>query len=202
MIDDYLIWPAIGALVLFFFGLIAGGSVLVNWNKGLTLYESGFAVRDRKGIHPWRWEEVAALTAAVTRRYILGIYTGTTRFYTLYGQQNTWLVLKDEYARMEDLAKAIEENTFPILYSRAADQYNAGQTLVFGPVAVNKMEIRLGRKIYPWTEIEGVSLQRGSLKIAPKGGSGHSVASVEVASIPNVSVLLAVIDQMVEVKTA
>ncbi len=201
MIDDNLIWPAVIAFTLFFFGLIAGGLALADWKKGVALYEKGFAMRNQKGIRSWRWEDIAAIMAAVTRRHVLGIYIGTAHLYTLYDQQNKQLVLDDTYGRVEELAKVIEECTFPLLYGRAADQYNAGRTLVFGPVAVSKGEICLGKKTYPWTEVKGVSVQRGSLKIAKKDGNGQSGASAEVADIPNVSVLLAVIDQMVGVKT-
>ncbi len=200
-IDDKLVWPAIIAFILLLPGLAAGWSAYVNWKKGVALYERGFAVRDRKGFRSWHWEEVASLTAAVTRHYSSGIYTGTTHLYTLYNQRNERLVLNDVYVKVEELAKAIEECIFPLLYGRAADQYNTGLMLVFGPMAINKAGIQIGKKTYPWAEVKEVSIQQGTVKVSKKDGGWFSGSSAAVASIPNLRVLLAIIHQMVGVKT-
>lgn len=201
MIDNHFIVPALVALALFVLGLLAGWRAYVNWNKGVAVYEKGFVLRDRKGAHPWTWEEVASLTEAVTRHYANGIYTGTTHVYTLISRRNERLVLSDLFKQVEELAQAIEQATFPILYDRAAAQYNRGQTLLFGPVAVNKAGLRIGKKIYPWLEVEEVSVHRGVLKVSKKDGSWLSGASAPAASIPNLRVLLSIIHQLVGVKT-
>jgi Tfp pilus assembly protein PilZ len=201
MIADKLVWPVIIAFVLLLLGLAAGWSAYANWKRGIALYDQGFAVRDRKGILSWRWEDVAALTAAVTRHYTNGIFTGTTHLYTLYNRQNERLVLNDIYVKVEELAKAIEECIFPLLYGRAADQYNTGQMLIFGPVAVSKAGIQIGKKTYPWMDVKQVSVQRGILKVTKKDGGWFSGASAAAASIPNLRVLLAIIHQTVGAKT-
>jgi len=200
MIDDKLVWPVIIAFILLLLGSAAGWSAYANWKRGVALYDQGFAVRDRKGIRSWRWEDVTSLTAAVTRHYTNGIYTGTTHVYTLYNRQNGRLVLNDIYVKVEELAKAIEECIFPLLYGRAADQYNTGQMLIFGPVAVSKAGIQIGKKTYPWMDVKQVSVQRGILKVAKKDGGWFSGTSAATASIPNPRVLLAIIHQVVGVK--
>jgi hypothetical protein len=200
MIDDKLVWPVFIALILLLLGLAAGWSAYANWKRGVALYDQGFAVRDRKGILSWRWEEVASLTTAVTRHYTNGIYTGTTHLYTLYNRHNERLVLNDIYVKVEELAKAIEECIFPHLYGRAADQYNTGQMLIFGPVAVSKAGIRIGKKTYPWTEVKEVSIHQGTVKVSKKDGGWFSRASARVSAIPNLRVLLTIIHQVVGVK--
>jgi Tfp pilus assembly protein PilZ len=202
MIADKLVWPVIIAFVLLLLGLAAGWSAYANWKRGIALYDQGFAVRDRKGILSWRWEDVAALTAAVTRHYTNGIFTGTTHLYTLYNRQNERLVLNDIYVKVEELAKAIEECIFPLLYVRAADQYNTGQMLIFGPVAVSKAGIQIGKKTYPWMKVKEVSVHQGTVKISRKDGGWFSGANAAAASIPNLRVLLAIIHQVVGVKTS
>lgn len=200
MIDDKLTWPVIIAFILLLLGLAAGRSAYANWNKGVAVYDRGFAVRDRKGIRSWRWEEVVSLTAAVTRHYTNGIYTGTTHIYTLYDRQNERLVLSDFYVKVEELAKAIEQSIFPLLYERTAQQYNAGQMLVFGPVAVSKAGIQIGKKTYPWTDVKQVSIHQGILKVSKKDGGWFSGASVAASAIPNLGVLLNIIHQVVGLK--
>ena len=200
MIGDRLATPAIAALVLFLLALAGGWSAYVNWNKGVAVYDKGFVYRDRKGFQPWRWEEVVSLTVAVTRHYTNGIYTGTTHIYTLFNHRNERLVLGDILKGIEQLAAAIEQAIFPNLYEHASTQYNAGQALVFGPLMVSKAGIQIGKRTYPWVEVEQVSIKQGMLKISKKSGGWFSGASVPAASIPNLRVVLSIIDQVVGVK--
>jgi len=200
MIDDKLPIPLGIAFILFAFGLLAGWSAYANWNKGAAAYERGFAYNDRKGLQIWGWENVVSMTAAITRHYTNGIYTGTTHVYTLYNRQNQRLLLSDTIGKIEELAKHIDENIFPLLYARAADQYNAGQALVFGPVGISKVGIVIGKKTYPWTDVKEVSIHQGILKVSKKDGGWFSGASAAASTIPNLRVLLTIIQQVVGLK--
>ncbi len=202
MIDDKLPGPLGIAFILFAVGLLAGWSAYANWNKGVVAYERGFAYNDRKGTQVWRWEDVASMTSAITRHYTNGIYTGTTHVYTLYNRQNQRLVLADSIGKVEELAKNIDENIFPLLYGRAADQYNTGQAIVFGPVSISKTGIAIGKKTYPWTDVKEVSIHQGVLKVSRKDGGWFSGASAAAAVIPNLRVLLTIIQQVVGLKAA
>jgi hypothetical protein len=73
--------------------------------------------------------------------------------------------------------------------------------LIFGPVAVSKAGIQIGKKTSPWMDVKQVSVQRGILKVAKKDGGRFSGASAAAASIPNLGVLLAIIHQTVDAKT-
>jgi hypothetical protein len=200
MIDEQLSTPSLIALGLFLIGLLAGVAAIANWKKGLAVYQNGFAVRGSKGIRIWRWEEIVSLTAAVTRHYTNGIYTGTTHIYTLLNRLNERLVLNDAYIKIDEAEKVIEQSIFPLLYSRAADQYNTGQTLIFGPVAVSKGGILISKKTYPWEEVKEVSIHQGILKVSKKEGGWFSGASASAATIPNRQVLFAIINQIVGLK--
>jgi hypothetical protein len=201
MIDDKLTGPLVIAFILFVLGLLAGWGAYTNWNKGVAAYERGFAYRDRKGIQVWSWENVVSLTSAITRHYTNGIYTGTTHVYTLYNRQDGRLVLSDSIAKVEDLAKSIDQTIFPLLYGPAADQYNAGGTIAFGPVAISKAGIAIGKKTYPWTDVKEVSIHHGILKVSRKEGGWFSGASAAASAIPNLRILLTIIHQVVGLKT-
>jgi hypothetical protein len=201
MIDDRLLTPTLIAFALFLLSLLAAWGAVSNWNKGAAVFERGFAYRDRKGVRTWMWSDVASLTAAVTRHYTNGIYTGTTHIYTLLNKQGERLVLGDALKGVEQLAQAIEQAIFPRLYDAAAAQYNSGQTLTCGPVAVSKSGIVIGRKTYPWSEVQQVSIHQGFLRVSKKGGGWFSGASASAAAIPNLRVLLSIIDQVAGVKT-
>ncbi len=200
MIDDKLTGPLGFAFILFALGLLAGWGAYANWNKGVATYERGFAYNDRKGLRIWRWEDVVSMTSAITRHYTNGIYTGTTHIYTLYNRQSQRLVLSDSFGKVEELTKDIDQSIFPLLYGPAADQYNAGQTIVFGPVAISKAGIAIGKKTYPWADVKEVSIHQGILKVSRKEGGWFSGARASASTIPNLRVLLTIIQQVVGLK--
>jgi hypothetical protein len=102
---------------------------------------------------------------------------------------------------VEELANVIREKIFPHLYKNAADRYNAGQIVQFGPVSISKSEgITLQKKSYKWDEVGQVNVQQGLLKVAKKGGGWFSGSNVSIAAIPNYEVLLSIINQVVGVK--
>lgn len=200
MIDDKLPGPLGIAFILFMLGLLAGWGAYINWNKGVVAYAGGFAYNDRKGLQVWHWQELVSLTCSITRHYSNGIYTGTTHIYTFYDRQNHRLVLSDSIVNVEQLAKLIDERTFPILYPPAADRYNLGQTIAFGPVAISKSGIVIGRKTTPWTDVKEVSLHKGILKVSRKTGGWFSGTRAAASAIPNLRVLITIIQQVVGLK--
>ncbi len=200
MVDDRLFLPLVIAGILSLLGALAGWGAYANWNKGVFLYEKGFVLRTRRGLETWAWNEIAAFTAAIIRHYTNGIYTGTTHTYALLNKQGRRLVLSDVFKDVEKLAAFLEQAITPLLYERAAAQYNSGQTVVFGPVAVSKAGIQVGKKVYPWSEVSEVSIHQGILKVSKKGGGWFSGASAAVSTIPNLRVLLSILNQVVEVR--
>jgi len=201
VIDDRLLVPMLIAFVLFLLGLLAVWGAYANWNKGAALYDRGFASRDRKGLRTWTWEDVLSLTSAVTRHYTNGIYTGTTHVYTLFNRKREKLVLNDVFKNVDQLAEEIEQKIFPLLYEPASEKYNSGQSLDFGSILISKTGLQIGKKTFAWAEVKDVSLQRGELKISRKDGGWFSGASISAANIPNLRVLLTIIDQVVGLKT-
>ena len=199
-IDDKLIVPLLVAFALLVPGVAAGWMAYGNWGKGVVIYEGGIAMRDRNGIQNWRWEEIVSLTAAVTRHHFIGSDSGTTHVYKLYNRQNQRFVFSDIYTNVEELAKAIQDGIFPILYEQSALQYNGGQKLIFGPVAISKTGIQLGKRTISWSEVQQVSIQRGILKVAERGGGWLGRASAPASAIPNLNVLLNIINQVVGIK--
>lgn len=202
MIQDRMTTPlAISGALLLVAGL-AGWSAYASWIKGIALYEAGIACRSRKGIQAWRWEDVARLYTAITRHYTNGIYTGTTHIYTLFNHSQKRLVLNDAYAHVGDLGKRVEQSTFPRLYERAVSRYNAGEALDFGPVILSQAGIQVRKKAYAWSEVQQVSIRRGILRVSKKDGGRFSGTHIAASAVPNLRVLLSLMDQIVGIKTA
>jgi len=197
-----LVGPWILAGILFLIALVLSWSVFNNWKKAAVVYQNGLAYRDRKGIRSWRWDEINSLTSAVTKHYTNGIYTGTTHIYTLIKNDDEKVVINDAIGDVEELAANISKHIFPLLYEEYAQAYNQGEVCLFGPVKLSKVEgIQIGKKAYPWNEVERVAIQKGVLSVKKKGGGWFSGASATAASIPNLQVMLSIIDQVVGLKT-
>lgn len=197
-----LVPPIIISGILMLIVLLVFWSAYRNWKKGVAIYQNGMAYSDRKGIQVWRWDEFLSITSAVTKHYTNGIYTGTTHVYTLIKNDNSKVVLNDSIRKVEDAVMAIRSNIYPLLYKKAADTYNSGLPVVFGPVSLSKTNgISIGKKNYPWTEVSQVSIHQGVLRIAKLNGGWFSGASAMASTIPNIEVMLSIVDQVVGVKT-
>jgi len=202
MIQDRLQTPLIVAFILFVIGIFVVWSLFANWKKAAAVYERGLAYSSRKGLELWQWEQVARLFVAITRHYTNGVYTGTTHVYTLMDNQSRKLVLNDSLEQIEALGQSVEAQTFPLLYASASSQYNSGVAVSFGPVLLSKAGLQFNKKVYPWADVKQVSIKRGVLQVARKDGGLFSGASVAVSGIPNLRVLLSILDQVVGIKTA
>lgn len=201
VVGETLFWPLVFAAGLFLLSIVFTWITYANWGKAIVLYQNGFAYKDRRGLRLWRWKDVAALRMAVTRHDLFGINTGATHVYSVENRNGSRLALNDAFRRVEELARVVEENTFPLLFEQASQQYNSGRNLAFGPVMVNQASIQIGRKSYAWGEVQQVSIQQGILKVSKKGGGWLSGARAAAADIPNLRVLLSIIDQLVGIQT-
>jgi hypothetical protein len=202
MIQDRMTFPLATSGVLLVFACLAGWGAYVFWVKGVAVYEAGLVSRSRKGLQNWRWEEIDRFYTAITRHYTNGIYTGTTHVFTLINLRKQRLVLNDTYLHVEEIGKKIEQSVFPRMYEHSTSRYNAGEVLDFGPVVLSKAGMQVGKKSFPWADIQQVSIQRGILRVSKKGGGWFSGTHAAASAIPNLQVLLRIIDQVVGIKTA
>ena len=188
----------IGALLAF---LIAAGllwEMVRRRKKGAVVYTNGFAYSDHKGVQSWRWDEVKNITANVVRHYTNGIYTGTTHNYSLEKTNGEKLVINDAIKDAEAFYTHMQNNTLQHRYQRLADEYNLGNPVTFGPVTIGKQTgIKIGKKSYAWDQIQEVGINKGVLSVKKKDGKWFSGASATAGTIPNLHVLLSIINQIV-----
>lgn len=191
----------VGSLLVLF-GAAAVWSAYNNWKKAAALYRDGFAYSDRGGVRQFHWNDVHSMTSAVTRHYRNGIYTGTSHIYTLVVRDNQRIILNDALQNVEELAGAIQQNIFPHLYKDAADRFNAGQTVAFGNVSIHKNGITIGKKDYGWEDVQQVTINNGFLTVTRKGGGLFKGAAAAASTVPNLPVLLSIVNQVTGVKTS
>jgi len=182
--------------------LLIGWRTFLNRKKAAVVFINGFAYSDHKGVQTWRWDQIQDLTAYVIRHYTYFIYTGTTRKYTLLKSTGEKLVLNDSLKNLETFYSLVENNTLQLRYQRLAEDYNNGKTVAFGPVNIGKkLGIQIGKKAFPWEEIKEVAIHNGILSIKKKDGGWFSGASAQAGKIPNLHVLLSIINQILGLQT-
>ncbi len=201
MLGKTIITPLIIAAVMFLFGVLATLSAYQNWDKSVVVYEKGLAYNDNSGLQTWTWQEIEWLNISITKRYSNGIYTGTTYVYTLRKIDGARLVLDNKFYQIEMLGNFINKKVASLQYEKLALGLRSGQTITLGPVAINNNNITMNKKTYAWNEIETVAIRSGFMRIKKKNGEWFSGTAAQVSAIPNLDALLAVVDQIVKIKT-
>lgn len=192
----------VGALIAFVLAVLILWGIYTRRKKAVVVYTNGFAYSDRKKVVSWHWDQIKDVTANVVRHYTNGIPTGTTHQYTLVHINGEKLVLNDQIKDIENFYTHVQNNTLQQRYQRLANDFNSGSPVAFGSVVIGKdTGIQIGKKVYPWAEIEEVAINKGMLSVKKKGGGWLSGASATAGSIPNLHVLLSILNQVVGLKT-
>jgi hypothetical protein len=190
------------AVIAFLLTLLVIWQLYANSKKALAVYENGFAHSDRKGVKTWKWEQIDSVTANIVRHYTNGIYTGTTHTYTLINSAGEKLVINDAFKNAENFYTHLQNYSLQLRYQRLADLYNQGRQLTFGPVLIGKQNgLQIGKKSFAWDQVDQVSIDKGVLSVKKKDGGWFSGATATSGSIPNLHVLLSIINQVIGLNT-
>ena len=111
-------------------------------------------------------------------------------------------MINDSLKDVERFYSLLQNKSLQIRYQKAADQYNFGEQVVFGHIMISKQHgLLIGKKTFPWDMIEQISINQGMLSVKRKEGGWFSGATAASGAIPNLHVLLSIIDQVVGIKT-
>lgn len=103
----------------------------------------------------------------------------------------------------------VNENTFQFLLRRAKDDLQKNPVTTFGPIAVGPQGLAVGDvfedvfgenafgkkgpEVIPWTQVDFFILEKGTLRM---GRQGKRWASMPASSIPNISILMTLVEQL------
>jgi hypothetical protein len=179
--------------------LIAGGIyymlygvIYKNW--GVYVYERGFAhKKGSEAAQPFRWDQIEAVWYNVIRHYRNGVYTGTTHNYRVRRVDGYEIVLNDRFANVAALGDTVSNQVTGAKMPQVIAAYNAGQTITFGPLSLNRQGIQNANgNLLPWPEIKDVSLQKGYVAVS-KAGKWLRWSSQPVRNIPNVFLFITMV---------
>lgn len=190
--------------------LPVGGAVLV---AGLLLCATALrrsAVRvqiDPDGVtvlqgdqrQAFRWDEVAELyetelgSTTDLWDFLTGWARGKQHMLTLVDKPGRTLELRNVVEDFPALAALVKRETLTRLLPAAQAACSAGEPLRFGPLTIDRQEVRFGDARLPWAEVESFTdtTWDGAVKVR-KRGKFFTWASPPLSDVPNAHVLIAV----------
>src|SRR5262249_19121319 len=143
------------------------------------------------------WEDILSVKQAITEIYHNGSYSGTNYHYTLALEDGTRLVYTNyRLQNVEKLGNAIIEKTSDILLPQAREDYQRGKRVDFGPLGVSEDGLHSGNSLLDWRDITGVKIKEGYISVS-KRGKWFNWCNVAASSIPNLSVFLELVNEIV-----
>jgi hypothetical protein len=145
-----------------------------------------------------RWDDVNQVWQNVTRHYRNGVYTGTTHYYKLIGNDGRHLEFKNNLQNVEQLGQTLQTEVTGRLLRQAAQTYNSGGTVTFGKLTISKQGLSNGKETLSWDKVKGVKLDRGIISVQ-KEGKWLNWSSQTVAQTPNIWVFTEMVDRIIGV---
>lgn len=186
-------------MVICYLVLIVSSILSRNADKSCTLYpcDKGFILRlALNKFRVVRWDEVETIWQTPTRSLTTLYMPGMVYALRLHdGEMLTFRALvskkKPNAANVKNMVETIEEYfTSRRLPFQFAD-YQAGQTLSFGAIGVNREGISLQDRLLTWEQVANLSLRKNCLIITKTGEKPEVWASLAALKISNLSILLA-----------
>jgi uncharacterized protein DUF6585 len=165
--------------------------------KRIHFFERGLIVADAKGpTGVYRWDSLSVLQS-ITRRYVNGVYVGTTYIYTLTTREGASTKVTGFYDKPDEWGPLIQSEILRAQLPAVMATLETGTNMQFGPLTINRGGIATSSKSLRWNEIENIDVFRGYLRIK-KAGGWMRWSSKPVSQIPNFFVFLTAANRLRE----
>jgi hypothetical protein len=166
----------------------------------IALLEGGIEFNQGGKTVTWHWEDMASIRSTLSHK--LGLTWRTEHIYTLVRLDGERLILNDTLKDVEKLAEHIRAWLLPVAGSRALPAFYNGTELDFGEIRISlKGGMSYRKHKIAWDSMRKASINNGMLTIeldtVPKTPKKIILATDE---IPNVDILLAVVQKMIASK--
>jgi hypothetical protein len=108
--------------------------------------------------------------------------------------------IDDALPYLRELARIIEEKTFPLLFSSAICTLEAGRCVHFRVLVVHPSGLEARKGTLPWEELKEIKWENDGLAIYKKG-KWRNWYTLKLSHIPNYHVIVPLIGQMLKSKS-
>ena len=175
-------------------GIIALGALLpIVWLRNLSLrvrlYERGLSRQVRGQEQRMRWVEVERYFRAGVSVSMHGIPVGTARQFTLENARGESIKLNQHLRDVLRLVAIIEKEVWAQLRPRLRQDFDAGRTVVFGPLQVGPAGIGRRDRWLAWGAFERYRVVAGVIQLFERGRS-RPLFSAQYSQVPNAQLML------------
>lgn len=180
-----------GALtsLVFIAGALYSFWAVFSWRGAQAqLFERGFVISRAGKTVAARWEDIASVTQYVVRMRYYGIPVWTSHRYDVALTNGDSLRINNGFSKVGKLGEAVQRMSANVLLPRAIATYNSSAPVPFGKLSVSQAGISNGQETLPWSDLNQLTFNNGSLLIMRKG-KRMRWAAVQVRKTPNIYVL-------------
>lgn len=192
LLDSLAVWQTLLIPVVGVTWLLLGFWILLSSASRVSIFvcPAGLIYVRRKA-EIIRWDQIERLWKDIR----VSKQTVVERLYTLRRSDDTLFLFTSELQDMETLGRLVEEEVTRRLLPRAIAAYRAGGPVVFDEVVVSVrgIGIKQGRRLLYWDDLAKVDIDETTCTFY-KVGEREKWATVMIASIPNVRVLVGLIE--------
>ncbi len=199
--DVFSWWPTWQALLVLLVGvawLMVGIWIiltpLVSPRVHVYLCPNGL-IYSRRRLAVIRWNAITRLWKYVT----ITKKNAISYAYTIQRDDGAQFVLKKELPYVERLGGFLEREVARQLLPHAIANYVKGVAQDYGAITVTRtgIEVRQERRVLPWSEVEGINVDKATVSILRKGDS-WDWTTLSIARVPNVSVLKGLVEHVMQ----
>lgn len=168
-------------------------NILKLLNNAITIYtcEGGFILKQSaKKFRVIHWDEVESMRSTLT--YAPGSFFSRHRIDFISCHDGYTLAFHGARKSLSELQKTLEEQLTRRCLPFLLADYQAGQTLHFGPLAVNRQGLNVRDTALAWEYVADISLVKDQQLVISQSGEQPTIwLTLPALKIPNLSLLLA-----------
>jgi hypothetical protein len=182
-------------------GLVLCATALWRGNVRVLIDPDGVTLLDVDQRQTCRWDEVAELYEtrlhSIVDPFVLVAdwALGKLHMLTLVDKAGRRLELKKVVLDFPALVELVKRETLTRLLPAAQAALSGGESLTFGPMTIDRHEVRVGDAQLPWAEVESFT-GNGAVKVC-KRGKFLTWADQPLYVVPNAHVLIALAQECV-----
>ncbi|HJS29361.1 MAG TPA: DUF6585 family protein [Anaerolineales bacterium] len=159
----------------------------------LSIHRQGLQARFGRGKeYSITWPSLAGIKYEGVQTFMLFLPQPTVYRLAILPTHGPRLDFEDRFGRLNLLVEEIKKSYYPVKLPVYRQAVNSGRPVAFGPLQLESGGVNLGDDRIPWSEIEGVDVERGNLIFRIKS---RKAARLRAFDVPDLELLLALIEE-------
>jgi hypothetical protein len=142
------------------------------------------------------WTQIAGIAANHQRFHLFGLTLSEQHSALIFPTQGRAISLPGSLQDLPDLIEQVKQRVYPLLLPELKGRLQVGQWLHFGPVRLNKSQIYLKNRDFPWQQVKDIRVAGGTLQVQSEQNRQIRIAC---SRIPNLDLLLRIIENEISV---